>query len=119
MPTMAVVRILPVDVVAKLVNISASGMLVECQNRLTPGSAITIQFDASFRPEAVPSRVVRASVSGIGPDGALRYHIGIAFVSAIELPAPIASHRDVEVPLRSATPTARVARQEAILDNRW
>ena len=125
LPAIAVVRILPDDVVARLVNISASGMLVECQNRLKPGSAVTILFGGSFRPEAVKSRVARASVSGIGADGALRYHIGIAFVTPIELPAPVTPHHDAAAPLRlaaavgPAAPVGPAARQHETLRNRW
>ena len=112
------VRILPGDVVAELVNISTSGMLVECRDRLKPGSPVTVLIAGSFSPGAVLSRVVRTTVSGIGPDGALRYHIGIAFVSPIDLPDPVEPDRETP-PLQAATPASPATPQTEVLRNRW
>jgi hypothetical protein len=118
MPTITGVRILPGDVVATLVNISTSGMLVDCRDRLKPGSPVTVLIAGAFSPGAVLSRVVRATVSGIGPDGALRYHIGIAFVSPIDLPDPVEPDRETP-PLQAATPVSPATPQTEVLRNRW
>jgi hypothetical protein len=87
-PAITGVRISPNEALARLVNISSSGALVECACRYNPGSAVTVRFTGTFQPTTVPGRVARATVSGVGPGGALSYHIGIAFIAPIALPGP-------------------------------
>ncbi len=82
------VRISPGDAPARLVNISWSGALLECEKRLKPGSDVTVHFAGTFQPAQVPSRVARVNVSGIGRTGALTYQIGLAFATPIALPDP-------------------------------
>jgi hypothetical protein len=85
-PSITGVRISPGDAPARLVNISWSGVLVECETRLKPGTDVTVLFAGTFQPAQVPSRVARVNVSGIGPTGALTYQIGLAFATPITLP---------------------------------
>jgi hypothetical protein len=84
-PSITGVRISPHGVEATLVNISDSGILVECGERLKPGSPVTLVFEGTFVPRNIEGRVARNTVSSMGKDGGLRYHVGIAFTRLIEL----------------------------------
>jgi hypothetical protein len=84
-PSITGLRIAPHGLDASLVNISTSGLLAECAIRLKTGSAIGIQFDGSFTPANVEGRVARCSVARVTSDGALRYHVGVAFTTSISL----------------------------------
>jgi hypothetical protein len=70
-----------------LVNISITGLLAECSERLKPGRAVTISFEGTFEPRTVEARVARCAVSSMGKDGRLRYHVGISFAKPIRLDA--------------------------------
>jgi hypothetical protein len=78
-------RFSPHGVDAKLVNISETGVLAECGERLKPGSALTVVFEGTFEPRTMEGRVARNSVSSMGADGRLRYHVGISFARPIRL----------------------------------
>jgi hypothetical protein len=84
-PSITGLRISPHGVEATLVNISESGVLAECGERLKPGSAVTVVFEGTFTPRSVEGRVARNTVSSMGKDGRLRYHVGIAFTKRISL----------------------------------
>lgn len=122
-PSIAGLRLSPHGAEAALVNISASGILAECAVRLKPGSKVTVQFDGDFAPASVASRVVRCSVSTMGKDGLLRYHVGIAFNAPIALGEVLESelaraenpsaHAETHVPPPPFTPVPAVVR------NRW
>jgi len=79
------VRLNPSGAPATLVNLSATGALVECASRDLPGSALTIEFLGTFVPASIGGRVVRCDVSGIAADGSLRYRLGVAFDARIAL----------------------------------
>ena len=115
-PTITGVRISPPGDAASLVNISASGVLVECGRRHSPGNAVTLHFEGSFTPASIPGRVARTSVSGIGSDGTLRYQIAVAFISAITLPQHAPPGRETPLPVRPVTPAAP---PQETLRNRW
>jgi hypothetical protein len=78
-------RLSPGDAV-KLVNISASGVLVEGKTRFVPGTRVTVIFEGPAAPPSVKARVIRCQVSAIGGGGSLQYHSAIAFEAKIELP---------------------------------
>jgi len=84
-PTITGLRLSPHGVEATLVNISESGLLAECGERLKPGSLVTVVFEGTFAPRSVESRVARNTVASMGKDGRLRYHVGIAFAKPISL----------------------------------
>jgi len=84
-PSITGLRISPPGVDATLVNISPSGLLAECSERLKAGRAVSIVFEGSFEPRTVEARVARCAVSSMGNDGRLRYHVGIAFANPIHL----------------------------------
>jgi PilZ domain-containing protein len=115
-PSIKGLRLSPHGAQASLVNISEKGLLAECDMRLKVGSITKIHFDGSFTPSSVSARVARCEVNGMGPDGALRYHVGIEFDAPIALDRPTAapsSAADARVDVRESPPPARVVR------NRW
>ena len=84
-PSITGLRISPPGVDATLVNISPSGLLAECSERLKAGRAVSVVFEGTFEPRSVEARVARCAVSSMGNDGRLRYHVGIAFANPIRL----------------------------------
>ena len=84
-PSIKGVRLRPFGAEATLVNISASGVLVECVTRLRLGTAVTVVFDGTFSPATAEGRVARSTVATVSKNGVLRYHVGIAFQNAIPL----------------------------------
>jgi len=98
------VRLSPHGTEATLMNISASGILVECVSRLRLGTAVTTVFDGTFSPSTIEGRVARSSVANVSKKGVLQYHIGIAFNKPIVLEtAPVAAAtRQPEAPAAPA-----------------
>ena len=114
-PTIKGVRLSPFGAEATLLNISTTGVLVECTSRLRLGTAVTTVFEGTFSPSAVEGHVARSSVATVSKNGVLRYHIGIAFNNPIaleHLPAP-AEHQPEAMSQGSATPVPAAVR------NRW
>jgi hypothetical protein len=106
-PGITGLRISPHGVEATLVNISETGVLAECGERLKPGSNVTVVFEGTFQPRTMEGRVARNSVSSMGADGRLRYHVGIAFARPIELPP-----EEERAPVVEEAPAAPVATVE-------
>jgi len=121
-PEIRSIRLAPPGVAATLVNLSATGVLVECASRPSPGSMLTVHFEGTFSPASIRSRVVRCEVAGIGADGSLRYRLGLAFSTRLALPDevdPIVDARG-EAPAASPSPTAASAAVAAFVPrNRW
>ena len=117
-PAITGVRISPGGALARLVNISRSGALVECDSRLAPGAEVMVHFAGTFQPTQVPSRVARVNVSGIGPNGALTYQIGLAFATPVTLPDPPAL-RPEKAPAVGPAPPAIRSQPGPVLRNRW
>src|SRR6185295_1978947 len=80
-----------------------------CGERLKPGSAVTVVFEGTFQPRTMEGRVARNSVSSMGTDGRLRYHVGIAFARPIELPP------EEPAPVVEAPPPPPVAPTETVV----
>jgi hypothetical protein len=112
-PAIEGVRISPGDLPSTLVNISTSGVLVECVSKPRPGSAVTVHFGGSFMPASVRGRVARTMVASLGKDGVLHYMIGISFDEAIDLDSQLAE--PAAAPPRADTAPKVVSR----LQNRW
>jgi len=112
------VRLSPLGVNARLLNISASGVLVESANRIRLATSVTVIFDGTFTPASVEGRVARSSVASISKSGVLQYHIGIAFndptalAKAFAPPDPV---RESSLEPGLAMPTSA----GAALVNRW
>jgi hypothetical protein len=113
MPAITGVRLSSNDAVSKLVNISTSGVLVECTSKPRPGTAVTVNFIGTFSPSVVRGRVARTIVASLGKDGTLRYMVGIAFDQPIDLPEPDEAEGAVE----DSAPAARPVSFR--LQNRW
>jgi hypothetical protein len=67
-----------------LINVSASGMLVQGKTRLVPGKQVTIEFDGIISPKQIKVRVVRCQVSAI-ESGSLQYRTALVFAQRLEL----------------------------------
>jgi hypothetical protein len=124
-PEIQGIRLTPPGAAATLVNLSATGVLVECATRALPGSALTIHVAGTFTPASIGGRVVRCEVAGIAPDGSLRFHLGLAFNARVALaqdaeavieerqPIPVAPLEVVAAAAAAQPVTAPVLR------NRW
>ena len=95
------VRLSPGDIVT-LVNVSASGILVEGKTRFVPGTRLTVVFEGPVAPPQVKGRVVRCQVSAIGGGGTLQYQSAIAFEGRVELPVEEAARPPAPPPAEEA-----------------
>ena len=114
-PSIQGVRLSPNEVVSTLVNISTSGVLVECTSKPRPGSSVTVHFIGSFTPATVRGRVARTIVASLGKDGVLHYLVGVAFDEPIEL------EEAAPIPTAAPTPEPAEAAPKVVsrLQNRW
>jgi len=131
-PEITGLRFSPHGVEATLVNISASGLLAECDQQIKPGSVVTVAFAGTFDPKSTEGRVARCVVSAMGKGGRLRYHVGVAFRQPIRIaddtaaaapPAPAAQAAAAQAAAPSSAPAAAmaasVAAPPAVVRNRW
>lgn len=102
LPGITAMRLSPGEAV-RLVNISASGVLVEGKTRFVPGTRVTVHFEGTITPNQIKARVVRCQVSAIGGGGALQYQSAIAFEGRMDLPVD-----DAALPQANAPPPAPV-----------
>ena len=112
-PSIQAIRISPGDSTCTLVNISTSGLLVECISKPRPGSAVTLNFVGSFAPAAVKGRVARTMVASLGKDGVLHYMVGISFDQPLELDGQLVD------PDAAPPPAEAAPRVGSRLQNRW
>ena len=84
-PSIAGVRLSPGEEVT-LLNLSSSGMAVECARTFAAGSKVTVIFEGSFSPAQIRARVVRCTVSRI-QGGALQFASALAFEGRLGLSA--------------------------------
>ena len=113
-PSIEGVRISPGDEISALVNISTSGVLVECTSRPRPGSAVTVHFLGTFTPATVRGRIARTMVASLGKDGVLHYMVGVAFDNPIEVEEQLAAPPEAPQAGDMAAPKAA-----SRLQNRW
>lgn len=88
-PEITSLRVLPGES-ATLLNISASGLLMEGTRRFGPGIAVTVVFDGSIKTRSIAARVVRCQVTAISPTGVLQYQTALAFEGRLSLAADAA-----------------------------
>jgi hypothetical protein len=112
------VRLAPVGGDASLVNLSSSGVLVECPNRVRVETALTVTFEGTFKPSSVAGRVTRCEVSRLSSDGSMRFHVGIEFDHRIALRADAAPAVD-EVSVLAILPPPAAVSEPPVLRNRW
>lgn len=103
-PAITGLRFKPHGAEAVLINISETGLLAECHERLKPGSAVTAVFEGTFTPSSIDGRVARTVVSAMGKDGRLRYHVGVQFTKRCPLDIPVPPA--VEEPAAADVPAA-------------
>ena len=84
-PAITAMRLSPGEAVT-LVNISASGVLVQGKTRFVPGTRVTVHFEGTIKPNQIKARVIRCQVSAIGGGGSLQYQSAIAFEGRMDLP---------------------------------
>src|SRR5688500_11575788 len=109
-PEITGLRLLPFGVEGTLVNISATGALVESDRRVPVNAAVGVQFKGSFSPASVRGRIARCAVATVDRTGRLRFHVGIAFNSSIV----VTSAEEEPAPAPSPAPRPRPATW-----NRW
>jgi hypothetical protein len=121
-PQIQGIRLVPPGAAATLVNLSATGVLVESESRLLPGAALTVEFIGTFSPASIEGRVIRCEVIGIATNGLLGYRIGLAFNTRIALPNASADETDgrpaATVAPRPA-PSGEATVRAPVLRNRW
>ena len=118
-PGISGVWLTPVGGDSKLVNLSSTGVLVECAGRVAVGTPLTVCFEGTFIPSSVASRVTRCEVSGIAGDGSLRFHLGIAFDSRIALDDDHVAAVREPAPMASVPPVTDPSTRPVLLRNRW
>lgn len=118
-PNITAVRLMPHRAEAKLINISTTGMLVECATRLQPGTSCTVVIEGGFTPASIDSRVARSAVIAVTKEGGIRYHIGFSFKQPIVLEEPPVDPEPVpEAPIVELEPV-RSLTVASTLRNRW
>ena len=115
-PEITGLRISPGDA-ATLVNISATGLLLDSQLRFAPGQRVTVHFEGRLATRQMKGRIVRCQVSVISPKGTLHYHAAIAFDERLVLPNDRVSNDWSSTP--EADLSAPAAQPTTTATNRW
>jgi hypothetical protein len=111
LPSIGAVKLSPGEVVT-LINISATGILVEGRTRFVPRTRVTVSFEGGVSPLQVKGRVVRCQVASI-VNGQLCYQSGIQFDGRVVLPEEdVARAHAASAPTPPATPSSEIR-------NRW
>lgn len=121
-PAIQGILLVPPGTAATLVNLSVTGVLVECEDRLLPDTVLTVEFTGTFSPASIEGRVIRCEVIGIAANGSMRYRIGLAFTTRITLPSDAADETDTRAAEPVAPPPAAAGSATEwppILRNRW
>lgn len=136
MPSITSIRLSPLGIEAKMVDISTTGILVECGTRIQPSSNVSVTFDSDSSLGTVSGRVARTTVAALDQSGSLRYHVGIAFSAPIALKPPVApavsaapatsasaatsNAKPVSSPAAAPAPSAQpMSQPQPVLRNRW
>jgi hypothetical protein len=91
----------------ELLNVSATGALVESRHRLATGTTVVVSIDGD-RPQRLHGSIVRSTVTAIHRDSSMTYQLGIAFSSGTTLegvseePAPAAASSPAAVSIADA-----------------
>jgi hypothetical protein len=110
----------------RLVNLSASGVLVEGKTRFVPGTRVGVIFEGPKAPPTVKGRVVRCQVSAIAGGGSLQYQSAIQFEQKIEVPVDEAALPQQATPAAAPPPPKTAGSKKQVeppappkLVNRW
>jgi hypothetical protein len=118
-PEIQGIRLAPLGVPAALVNLSSTGVLVDCASRVLPGTVLTVEFGGTFTTPSADGRVSRCEVSGIAIDGSLRYHLGIEFKTQLALPVEIRDEDRDRGAAPGAPPLVTVSEGAGVSRNYW
>lgn len=108
-PEITGLRFTPLGIEARLINMSASGLLTECEQALKPGAPVTVAFAGTFESKSAEGRVARCVVSSVARGGRLRYHVAVAFKAMLPMtahPELTARPQAEEVEAKAAAPVA-------------
>jgi len=78
---------LPWGLEVRLLNMSASGMLVETTSKFTPGSVAEFEITGADDSFVVPARFVRSEIVGVDARG-VRYRAAAVFEQEVDLDGP-------------------------------
>jgi hypothetical protein len=81
---------LPWGLEVRLLNMSASGMLVETTSKFTPGSVAEFEITGADDSFVVPARFVRSEIVGVDARG-VRYRAAAVFEREVDLDGPRAT----------------------------
>jgi len=115
-PSITGLRLSPHGIDAKLVNISATGLLAECGLRLKVGSAVALSFEGTFTLSSTAARVVRCAVAAMSSNGGLLYHVGVHFDAPIAVDEPTGVPKTKTIPDAAPSEPAPV---RVVVRNRW
>ena len=115
-PEITGLRISPGDA-ATLVNISATGLLLDSPQRFAPGQRVTVNFEGRLATRQMKGRIVRCQVSVISAKGTLHYHTAVAFDERLALPNDRPGNDWSSTP--PADLSAPAAKPTTTATNRW
>ena len=81
---------LPWGLEVRLLNMSATGMLVETTSKLTPGTVANIEIAGADEKVVIPARFVRSEIVGVDALG-VRYRTAVVFDREVDLDGPRAA----------------------------
>lgn len=81
-----------------VVDVSASGALVEGHRPLRPGSDIEVQLETDARSGMVAARVTRCSVAALHGEGGITYRAALAFNEACDWVREILTPKGYRMP---------------------
>jgi hypothetical protein len=81
-----------------VVDVSASGALLEAARPLRPGSGVEVQFERSDHRVRLTATVVRCGVASLDPDRGPTYRAAIAFAETFDWVREATTHGGYGVP---------------------
>jgi hypothetical protein len=82
----------------RIVNLSATGALVEGRGRLRPGASMELCLSASGVRRPARCAVLRCQVSSLDPATGVRYRAALRFIPRIDLARPVGSAAEYSLP---------------------
>ena len=104
---------------AQLLNVSATGALVEAKQRLATGTSVVMSIDGD-RPQRLQGSVVRSTVTAIHRDSTMTYQLAIAFSPDTKFDGLPEEQPEPEAPspAPAAVPVEAVS-SVVVLQNEW
>lgn len=102
--------------VAELLNVSATGALVESRNRLAAGTKVVLAIGGD-QPQRLEGEVLRSTVAAIHRDSTMTYQLAIAFGASTKFSGLAEETPSEPTANAEATPVAPAA--AAVPVNEW